>query len=208
MGYGLLMLKRILGSRSHVVVYPEGLVVACKGKVQTCRWIDTTSVTRNVLGSTPLSASLYGPPEMPVFKKALSVGRDYCCVIQGKDGQCLHLTSFLSKLENLTTQIEDKVCQRLLPALRQQVDEGSSISFGPITVEPGGLRRGKQVVVWREVQEVKVDPMAGRVFVQRSGQASPWLNLPTVKMPNSAVFVALVSQLRAGRTAEHVYGPN
>ncbi len=96
----------------------------------------------------------------------------------------------LVTIEQLGRLLETGVTRAQLPGAIDRLNAGQAVSFGPLTVCPGGLVAGDQCLPWSEIEEVST--RQGIVSVKKAGKWLAWKKAQVSQIPNYFVFNALV----------------
>jgi len=100
-------------------------------------------------------------------------------------------------IEQLGRLLESGVTRAQLPKAIDRLNAGQAVSFGPLTVSPGGIAAGDQSLPWGEIEEVET--RKGMVSVKKSGKWLAWKRAQVSEIPNYFIFDALVRAILAQR---------
>lgn len=123
----------------------------------------------------------------------------------GQDRDIEHAN--LSAVPGVTTAINagqlgwiftTRVAEILLPKAISQFNAGQSITFGPLTVGPGGISEGGDSLTWDEVGDVRTEESF--VNVRKVGTRRAWKKVTQPEVPNDFVLEALVRTILAQRS--------
>ena len=93
-------------------------------------------------------------------------------------------------IEQLGRLLERGVTRVQLPKAIDRFNAGQAVSFGPLTLSPGGIAAGHQSLPWSEIEGVQT--RKGVVSVRKSGKWLAWKRALVSEIPNYVVFDALV----------------
>jgi hypothetical protein len=180
--------------RLHAVAGSAGVVLVENDAVSSCRWQEVQTVweTRLVGGESVLQASARG--ENHFFR------------VTCPDGKEMVFRNFLDDLPWLGQIIERETLPYLLPLAVAALEKGEVLDFGPLGVDPEGLRSTpEKLLSWNEVKEVTV--ANGLLKVTQIGKLLAWFKTPLGQVPNAHVLLALVRLYQnADRTVDRMVG--
>lgn len=107
-------------------------------------------------------------------------------------GQTTHLS-----FEQLGRKIKAEVAHVRLPEIAACLQAGEAVSFGPLRVTPAGLSKGRHVLRWDEIKDVRVSD--GIVSFKKEGQWLAWKKVAVEKIPNYFLFDSVVRASLAQR---------
>jgi hypothetical protein len=99
----------------------------------------------------------------------------------------------LAELPLLLAVIHRHTLPRLLAEARAALERGEAVPFGPIELTADGLRAGRRVLPWAELERVTPDG-EGDLGVWAVGRRKPWLDVATGKVGNVRVLLQLVEE--------------
>jgi hypothetical protein len=112
------------------------------------------------------------------------------------DERRLKLTSALGQLEQLARVVKRSVYPGLLDEYRQMLRRRESLSFGPLELSEAGIRHGKRVLRWVNVDRVVLN--RGQLLVSPSvGETANRIRVSVNKIPNLEVCAHMIKQLGA-----------
>lgn len=121
------------------------------------------------------------------------------------DGRSYNFTADQCGLEEFGPVVNPLVTAAQLPAMRAALARGEPVTFGPLAIEPEGIRKDRRKLLpWSEFEQLTITggagilSAAGDVMVRRRGKKLAWFKWPMSKMPNVAALLAL-SQEASGR---------
>jgi hypothetical protein len=100
-------------------------------------------------------------------------------------------------IEQLGRLLEIGVTRAQLPKAIERFNAGHTVSFGPLSVSPGGIAAGDQSLPWRQIEEVQT--RKGMVSVKKSGKWLAWKRVQVSQIPNYFIFDSLVRAILAQR---------
>lgn len=136
-----------------VAVFDGGLVVADRRTRQVWRWGDITSVTSS-LRRNPRSGLVAHRHE-----------------IRSRGGGTVTLKNGVAGVDGVADVIVQQVMPRIAQEAVRALNQGRSVPFGVITLEPGGVRMPSgRVVAWTSLDAVEI---SGGIFQLRSSDMPP-----------------------------------
>src|SRR5437879_10145765 len=93
----------------------------------------------------------------------------------------------------LVNKIENKIVYRLLPQVKQDIEEGRVADFGCFKISQYGISAGKRTLPWELVGEFSVSN--GEVTIKQQGERLRWVRRVISGIPNFAVFRKLVDAM-------------
>jgi hypothetical protein len=163
----VLALVTYLRGIRRVCIYDEGLAWIVRGREEFHPWEEVRELFRQ-----PAEVTL-------VFRKRSP----------------LVLTDGLTGFPQLATLLDAIVTERLLPQLRQAMDEGGAY-FGPIVLKKGGLRIHEREFTWEEVSEYVLD--TGNVVIIPTRDDQPEEAAELQSIPNALVLLRLLEERGKG----------
>jgi hypothetical protein len=126
------------------------------------------------------------------------------CVLVGKDGNRIVLTSQLRGIDAIGSTVERESVRRQVPRVLAELDAGRTVPFGPFAVSKAGLAHGSRELAWRDVAGATVgngiiaigDTTRGIRVLPKRGGLIAWAGASYDEVPNAAVLLALVQRLK------------
>lgn len=166
--------------RLHAITGSEGVALLVNDTVSYCRWEEIESVYETVVAGearTALETSVRGD--------------DHVFRVRCQNGKELVFRNYLNDLPWLGKIIERETLPYLLPLAVEALENGDTLSFGPITLDAVGLREGpKKELPWKELGEVKL--VGGWLTIMQQGKRRAWLKTSRGQVPNTHILLALV----------------
>jgi hypothetical protein len=135
------------------------------------------------------SAVLYDLP-------GLGGGGHAALELRTDDDRRLKLTSALGQFEQLARVIKRSVYPILLAVYKQMLRKKELLAFGPLELSEAGIRHGKRMLRWEDVDRVVLN--RGQLLVSPSvGAAANRIRVSVHKIPNLEVCAHLIKQLGA-----------
>ncbi|MCP4417037.1 MAG: hypothetical protein GY805_10465, partial [Chloroflexi bacterium] len=91
--------------------------------------------------------------------------------------------------------IQREVTERHLPKTAVAYYAGQSIPFGSLSVSKEGIGKGSKMLLWAEVEDVKMD--RGYISIRKRNKRTNWANIPVGKIPNVMTLMTLISRVRS-----------
>jgi hypothetical protein len=121
------------------------------------------------------------------------------------DGRSYNFTADQCGLEEFGPVVNPLVTAVQLPAMRAALARGEPVTFGPLAIEPEGIRKDrKKLLPWSEFEQLTITggagiiSAAGDVMVRRRGKRLAWFKWPMSKMPNVAALLELSREASGG----------
>jgi hypothetical protein len=116
----------------------------------------------------------------------------YSVVAPGVTGTTI--TEFYDRPETWGPWMQEAIVRAQGPAVLESILEGQRTNFGGFSVSRTGMATtGKSQLPWPDVQEIHVK--AGRVYVMKTGESSPWFSAPVSDIANYYVFLTIATNL-------------
>jgi hypothetical protein len=162
-----------------VAVYDQGLVVRDRKGIKPWRWEEIVSlkaaVTRHYI---------FG----------IYAGTTHRYSLFNHRNQRLVFGEMYARVEELAKIIQDGISPILYGRAAQKYNTGQTLVFGPVAISKSGIRIGKKVYPWSEVEQVsiqqgilKVTKKDGRRFSGASASASV--------IPNLNILLSIIHQV-------------
>ena len=162
-----------------VEVYEHGLV-RVKGKnVKVTRWDDINAVWQRITRN---------------YYNGIYTGTTYVYTIQTKNGEKFKITNVYKDIEALGNSIQSEVTKRLLPPMVRAYQNGQTVSFGKLSLNPQGLIYKDKQLAWNEIKDLKIE----RGFISVKKEGGRWFNWASVSaanVPNLFVFLAMIDRI-------------
>ncbi|GAA4633887.1 hypothetical protein GCM10023196_073230 [Actinoallomurus vinaceus] len=97
---------------------------------------------------------------------------------------------------DLGRAVANYVTRAKLPGALESLERGESLTFGDVTIDRNGVRRGRHAAPWVSIQEVKVEK--GWITIKQEGKFRPLHKQEVAGIPNFSLFITLVEKLREG----------
>lgn len=111
-----------------------------------------------------------------------------------KDNRRIHLTHRLADVDILTDTIKRNVYPGLLDEYRQRLNSGHAVPFGPLTITPHEIHKGRRTLPWTEVNRISLDRGKLRIRV-RSRDLWTSMRFAARKVPNIELCIQLIQHL-------------
>jgi hypothetical protein len=175
------LLRAVRSRRLRVYVFTGGLARFQGSQTEVLRWEDVNEVRRNPNVKT----------------KGLTVSKPSQLILKLRDERQLLFDESLSRLKDLRALVEQHTRDFMLNALREALQVGAAVAFGPLTVSAEGIAHSAQTLPWTECTGVKVD--GGSLIVSRTGAKRPFGKVSLEEVPNPHVLTALADSLNGAR---------
>jgi len=160
----------------RALVFSDGLVHIRGGRVNVFRWDEITEVYQSM-------------------QKTHRTGRAVQKIYTVKDagGKKSVLTGELAGIAALGETVQCEVTNRMLPRCWEDYQAGRTLHFGKLAISKEGISKGKEVLPWHQVEEVKLD--RGSIAIQKEGGWISWASITASGTPNLFVFLSLVDKI-------------
>jgi hypothetical protein len=108
------------------------------------------------------------------------------------DGTRVVLPLGVSERARLLATVESEIERPILEDAQRSLSRGEPLTFGPIVLELDGLRHRDELLLWSDLDRVRVSD-GGMVFIQKSTQHA-FVVLATSDLPFPRVLVALLAR--------------
>lgn len=187
-----------------VLVYPTGVLRLRRGEVESYPWDEIFEVylkgdpagefdirwqddDRPSRASIPLMA-----PTFQVWGTWLH--------IKASDDREAKFSSALADFPDLAATIQQGTFPYLWERAMSLLHQGQSVTFGPITVNTQGIRKGRQFLAWEKIKELSISQK--HLAIKRQGGWLPWLTIDLSSVPNPHVLFALFELWRTEPSPE------
>jgi hypothetical protein len=173
----VLRVRRVFSVR--VMVSPQGLEYAERGKSSSFTWDDVVAVRENIY---------------TLYYFFISAGTYHHYSLRLRDGHRFTFDDTFGHAEGLGDTVQQQVTGHLLPIALAQYKAGEEISFGKLTLSATGVRYGTRTLGWVEIDNI--DMVDGFVFIYKLGCRRVWAVVPVARIPNVYVFLSMLQQIR------------
>lgn len=162
-------------STTRVLLYAKGLVSTGPEETFAFPWDELESITeRRRTGRA----------------KSIPLGTDYYFTLCRRDGFEFTLSPSLRRFRNLAAVIRTEQLQRFLQPLIAALEQGKTISFGPLALGRCGIYHESNVLEWPAVKYVKL--VGDMLRIEKKGAWITWVSVPIDQVPNDRLFLAIV----------------
>jgi hypothetical protein len=184
----LLLGRRMLASRGlRLELREHGLVYRVRRAETVMLWEDVAQVT--------------------VTRRNIRRWARDRCVLVARDGGRLVLSNQLQGIVAICSKVEEETVRRLFPRAKADLQAGHSLAFGPFQVTEERIVHGSRGLAWNDVADAVVmkgvfvvsDRHGIRILPKRDGIIA-WAKAPCDEVPNAAVLLRLVQQLKGAST--------
>jgi hypothetical protein len=201
-GLGELVREFPVSERKRVLltvhVFKQGCVFSQSGAVLGAfRWSDVTMLLQSRVQEIRQNVPRYMRFQ---YLFVLADGNQYRA-----DGKSYNFSSDQCGLEEFGPVVNPLVTAVQLPVMRAALARGEPVTFGPLAIEPDGIRKDKKKLLpWSEFEQLTITDGAGiivpvgDIVVRRRGKRLAFFRWPMSKMPNVAALLAL-SQEASGK---------
>ena len=166
----------------RVAVCEQGLLRTKKGQVEVVRWDQVNAFWQAVTKR---------------YTNVIYTGTTHIYTLRRSDGVVYKFNDTLNKVEALGNSIQREVTRVLLPRFIYAYNAGSTLTFGPLSINQQGISNSKEMLPWSQVKDLQVK--RGIVSVKKEGKWLNWSTVGVARIPNFYVFMALVDYVSKGR---------
>lgn len=186
----LFVLGLLAGWRAYVnwnkgvAVYEKGFVLRDRKGAHPWTWEEVASLTEAVTRH---------------YANGIYTGTTHVYTLISRRNERLVLSDLFKQVEELAQAIEQATFPILYDRAAAQYNRGQTLLFGPVAVNKAGLRIGKKIYPWLEVEEVSVH----RGVLKVSKKDGSWLSgasAPAASIPNLRVLLSIIHQLVGVKT--------
>jgi hypothetical protein len=120
-------------------------------------------------------------------------------VVQRASGKQIIFDDSLPQLEKLGGIVEERTLSHLLRQSLETFEDGETLYFGKLRADRHGLIYQKELLPWKEFQELQVSDDAVRIM--KKGKWRAWQSVSKDDIPNCHVLQALVEHALRQRNA-------
>ena len=166
----------------RVVVCEHGLVRTKKGQTEVVRWEHVNAFWQSVTKR---------------YTNGIYTGTTHLYTLRRTDGVVFKFNDTINKVEALGNTIQREVTRVLLPRFIYAYNAGSTVTFGPLSINQQGISNSKEMLPWSQVKDLQV--RRGMVSVKKEGKWLNWSNVGVAQIPNFYVFMSLLDYASKGR---------
>jgi hypothetical protein len=160
----------------RVLVFPDGLVHIRGGRANVFRWDEITQVYQSL---------------QKTHRAGRAIQRIY--TVKNAAGKKSVLTGELAGIAALGETVQREITARLLPRSWEDYNAGRTLNFGKLGLSKEGIRKGKEVLPWDQVESVKLD--MGSIVIKKEGGRLSWASITARSTPNLFVFLSMVDKI-------------
>jgi hypothetical protein len=190
---GLALLSFIIHRKDTQILYEQGLVDSCKGKIRGLRYDNIIEVYQKYIDTKYQGNIIFATILLFLGRPVTTIGA----------GVPVYSYRFLSRNGIVISSTFDEVGNYgkeqsllyLLPQMASIYNAGGDIDFGFFALCTQGLRTPKKILYWSDFWEIDKEIIAGNVFVSISLNQKKQ-NTSISKINNFDIFWELVKHLR------------
>ena len=166
----------------RVIICEQGLVRTKKGQIEVVRWEHVDAFWQAVTKR---------------YMNGIYTGTTHIYTLRRSDGAMFKFNDTINKVEALGNTIQREVTRVLLPRFIYAYNTGSTVTFGPLSINQQGISNSKEMLPWSQIKDLQV--RKGIVSVKKEGKWFNWSTVGVARIPNFYVFMALVDYASKGR---------
>ncbi len=166
----------------RVMVCAQGLLRTHRGQAEVVRWEQVDAFWQAVTRR---------------YMNGVYTGTTHLYTLRRSDGAVFKFNDTLNKVEALGNTIQREVTRVLLPRFIYAYNAGSTVTFGPLSINQQGISNSKEMLPWSQFKDMQVK--RGVISVKKEGKWLNWSSVHVPQIPNFYVFMALVDYAAKGR---------
>ncbi len=166
----------------RVIVCEQGVVRTKRGQTDVVRWEHVDAFWQAVTKR---------------YTNGIYTGTTHIYTLRRSDGAVFKFNDTINKVETLGNTLQREVTRVLLPRFIYAYNAGSTVTFGPLSINQQGISNSKEMLPWSAVKDLQV--RKGIVSVKKEGKWFNWSTVGVARIPNFYVFMALVDYASKGR---------
>ncbi|MEU3349614.1 DUF6585 family protein [Streptomyces sp. NPDC006700] len=135
------------------------------------------------------------------YANGMYVGTTYVYTLHRADGTTLKVTEFYERPECWGPAFQQEITRTQLPGLLTRLEHGETLTYGTVSVNPGGAATPKGSLTWAEIE--KVEMSQGMLVLRKHGKKLPWAQVQVKRIPNLFLLLTLIDHLRYGGQGGH-----
>ncbi len=172
--FAIYIMVRHIRSKSNVYFYEKGIQVSrYRQEPQSLLWKDIKYIFED-----SQQTSFFWLP----------VGENYAVRIVSLDGRELYIQDSLSNIGELIQRIKAKTFPRLRNSIISKFQDGSDISFGPITISLNYLELNADQYPWSRLKDIHIG--SGKLVIELQNQQR--ITFPVKDIPNIEILLQLL----------------
>ncbi len=176
------LISLLLNFDMRVIIYEQGLMRTKKGQTDVVRWEHVDAFWQAVTKR---------------YMNGIYTGTTHIYTLRRSDGVVFKFNDTINKVEALGNTLQREVTRVLLPRFIYAYNAGSTVTFGPLSINQQGISNSKEMIPWSQVKDLQV--RKGIVSVKKEGKWFNWSTVGVARIPNFYVFMALVDYASKGR---------
>ena len=159
----------------RVLLCSEGLLRTNGSQVEIVRWDQAEAFWQAVTRR---------------YTNGAYTGTTHVYTLRRNDGMVFKFNDTISKVEELGNAIQREVTRVLLPRFINAYNAGSTLNFGPLSINRQGISNSREMLPWSQYKDMQVQ--RGIISVKKEGKWLNWSSVGVAKIPNFYVFMALL----------------
>jgi len=168
-----LICYRLLLSRQFVAVHKNGIFLSLRKKYFVY-WRQISGI------STNLTQKRFLFLKSPITYKV---------VLHLRSGQSVHLSHTLDRLPVLITRIKANLYPPLLQGLKQKLNQGGTLQFGPLSIQKDSLSLNSHTYPWSQIPRVSVQ--SGKLVIELADHKRATIAL--ARIPNFELLFQIMN---------------
>lgn len=159
----------------RVLLCSGGLLRTSGGNVEIVRWDQVEAFWQAVTKR---------------YYNGVYTGTTHLYTLRRNDGIVFKFNDTIGKVEALGNAIQREVTRILLPKFINAYNAGSTVNFGPLSINQQGISNSKEMLPWSQYKDMQV--RRGIISVKKEGKWLNWSSIGVARIPNFYVFMSLL----------------
>jgi len=159
----------------RVLLCTEGILRTSGSKVEIVRWDQVEAFWQAVTKR---------------YMNGVYTGTTHIYTLRRADGVVFKFNDTINKVEALGNAVQREVTRVLLPKFIYAYNAGSTVTFGPLSINKQGISNSKEMLPWSQYKDMQV--RRGIVSVKKEGKWLNWSSIGVARIPNFYVFMSLL----------------
>ena len=160
----------------HIYTCDNGFIFSKGGKAEVFPWEKIESFWQQIT-----QHKRYG----------MNIGMTHKYTVRRSDGTEVILDDKFGNVDKLGETINEEIIKVKLPQAIAAFASGQVLSFGPISISPQGVTKGKDLLPWDQIKRIYVAD--GYFIIDRDKKLLNWANIEASKIPNVLLLSALIT---------------
>jgi hypothetical protein len=184
---------------ARIWICPGGLVMTRVARVQVCQWHEVLDFRFQQIGDVDLRFAEDTPLEVLredwrpyVFIDSATSGK----IVFRQHWRRIVFEEFADS-EDLTREIVGRCSPFMAERVRNDINDGAAIEFGPLILSRDGLTHRGRILPWLQIEEVRFEDDS--VIVSQLGDVQEWCRVRVNDLLLRTVLQLVISDLLPGK---------